>query len=258
MLKDFFKGSSDWSEFVNFKISSSSFLNRLNQRLTRLLGSPGESRTNLVRQLSRRSSLKQQLAASNKALVRVCAELIETKQQVQHFRFQSLHDSLTTLPNSLSIRECLDAFLRESGATKSKLAVLFMDIDNFKAVNDAHGHLVGDEILQIVSARMKHAVRVDDRVGRLGGDEFLCLIANASSRDNVTKIAIQILDAVRAPIQIGDLKVVVHTSVGIAFCPANSSTADELIQQADKAMYSAKRLKTGYAFFSPLTTYNIQ
>jgi diguanylate cyclase len=251
MLKEFFKGSSNESDFVSFKKSSLNFFGRFSQRLSRLLGWQDESGILLIRERSQRVKLEQQLAISTMALARACAELIETKQQVQHFRFQSLHDSLTTLPNSLSIRECLEAFLRESGGTQSKLAVLFMDIDKFKLVNDLHGHLVGDEILQIVSARMKHAVRMDDRVGRLGGDEFLCLIANASSPEGATKVAMQILDAVRAPIQIGDLRIVVHTSIGIAFCPTNASTADELIRRADRAMYRAKRSGTGYEFFSP-------
>ncbi len=205
----------------------------------------------LMVESSHRAHLERQLVTTQMALAKACADLIETKKQAQHFRFQSLHDSLTTLPNSLSIHEYLETFLKDYGVTESRLAVLFIDIDDFKSINDLHGHWVGDEVLQIVSARINHAIRAEDKVGRLGGDEFLCLIANASSRENVAKIAVQIFDAVREPIQVGSLKMVVFASIGIAFNPDDSVDAEGFIKRADSAMYRAKRLRTAYEFFDP-------
>jgi diguanylate cyclase len=196
-----------------------------------------------------RGNLERQLAASQAALAKTYGELTEAKKQVQHFRSQSLRDGLTALPNSLSIRECLDRFLEDGRSTQSQIGVLFIDLDNFKSINDLYGHAVGDEVLKIVSARMKHAVRIDDRVGRLGGDEFLCLISKTGSKEGAAKVAAQILDAVRAPIQIRSLKMIMHASIGIAFFPTNASTAEGLIRRADTAMYRAKRLKTGFEFF---------
>jgi diguanylate cyclase len=215
-------------------------------------GSSSDPRTfSLMVERIHRALLERQLVITQVALAKACTDLVESKEQAQHFRFQSLHDSLTTLPNSLSIHECLEESLRDLSEKMASLAILFIDIDDFKSINDRHGHLVGDEVLQIVSARIQHAVRTDDRVGRLGGDEFLCLIGNESSRDNVSKIAIQILEAVREPIQIGLLKIIVQSSIGIAFSPLDASASDDLIKRADSAMYRTKRLKTGYQFFDP-------
>jgi diguanylate cyclase len=261
MLKEFLKGSSGrvtleqsrsgQLDFEELKRLPGNVRNWLMQRLARDNDARDRNNLALMVERSHRAHLERQLVTTQVALAKACTELIETKQQAQHFRFQSLHDSLTTLSNSTAIHQCLEAFLKEYGAAEGKLAVLFIDIDNFKAVNDLHGHWVGDEVLQIVSARINHAIRAEDRIGRLGGDEFLCLIANAGSRDNTAKIAVQIFDAVREPIQIGSLQMVVFASIGIAFSPGNAVNAEGLIKQADSAMYRAKRLKTAYEFFDP-------
>ncbi len=262
MLKEFFKGSSchltlepprpESLDFSELKKLPGNIGNWMLRRFTQDQDSRNRDSLALIVERSQRAHLERQLVTTQVALAKACTDLIETKQQAQYFRFQSLHDSLTTLPNSLSIHECLEVFLKDYGETKSKFAVLFIDIDHFKAINDLYGHWVGDEVLQIVSARIKHAVRAEDRVGRLGGDEFLCLIANATSRENTTKVAQQIFDAVRAPIQVGSLQMLVFASIGIAFSLENAAGAEELIQQADSAMYRAKRLKTAYEFFDPL------
>lgn len=261
MLKEFFKGStgritfehptSESLEFSDWKKLQSKFRDWLMRGFHLESDSSDRHSLALMVERSHRAHLERQLVETRITLAKACADLIETKLQAQHFRTQSLHDSLTALPNSRSIHECLEGFLEDYGVTKSKLAVLFIDIDDFKAINDLHGHWVGDEVLQIVSARIHHAIRAEDKVGRLGGDEFLCLIANATTRANISKIAIQIFDAVREPIQVGSLQMVVFASIGISFNPDHAVGAEGLIKQADSAMYRAKRLRTAYEFFDP-------
>jgi diguanylate cyclase len=190
-----------------------------------------------------------QLSTAQTALAKASSDLIDARQQAQHFRFQSLHDSLTTLPNRLSIQECLDTFIKDYAKTDFKLAILFIDIDKFKSINDVHGRLIGDEVIQIVSARISHAVRSNDKVGRLGGDEFLCLIANAISADNTARIAKQIYEAVREPIQIGDVRLIINTSIGIAFSPDDGVNSQSLMAKADAAMYRAKKSDSRFEFY---------
>jgi GGDEF domain-containing protein len=171
MLKEFSKESSGQLsleqsrsgslDFSDLRRMLGNFRNWLMQRLARDNDARDRNNLALMVERSHRAHLERQLVTTQVALAKACTELIETKQQAQHFRFQSLHDSLTTLPNSISIHQCLQAFLREYGAAEGKLAVLFIDIDNFKAVNDLHGHWVGDEVLQIVSARINHAIRAE-------------------------------------------------------------------------------------------------
>lgn len=189
------------------------------------------------------------LVATQNALDKANRDLAEVRRQAQRFRFQSLHDSLTSLPNRSSIQECLENFIHDYAQTDTKLAVLFIDIDKFKLVNDIHGHAVGDKVIQIVSARISHAIRGNDRVGRLGGDEFLCLIANAISNENTVQITQKIFEAVRKPIQIGETKLSIKASIGIATYPDNGVDSQSLIKKADAAMYLAKRSGAAFAFY---------
>jgi diguanylate cyclase len=195
--------------------------------------------------------LEDQLLLTQAALALAERDLLNSRRQTQHFRSQSLHDSLTKLPNRLSIQGYLDVFLKDYAKTDFKLAVLFIDIDKFKIVNDVHGHSMGDEVLQIISARIRGSIRSNDRLGRLGGDEFICLIANARSRENIARVADQICNVVRKPIQIGDVKLVVGASVGIAFSPEHGTDSESLIKNADIAMYRAKRSGDTFSIFDP-------
>jgi diguanylate cyclase len=213
-----------------------------------------DSKSNSLKALREQvSRLEGQLLLTKAALAIAQRELLDARRQTQHFRSQSLHDSLTKLPNRLSIQSYLDVFLQDYAKTDFKLAVLFIDIDKFKMVNDIHGHAIGDEVLQIIAARIRGAVRSNDRLGRLGGDEFICLIANAKSRENIARVADQICNVVRKPIQIGDIKLVVGASVGIAFSPEHGIDSESLIKKADIAMYRAKRQGDTFSIFDPST-----
>jgi diguanylate cyclase (GGDEF)-like protein len=128
------------------------------------------------------------------------------------------------------------------------LAVMFLDLDRFKNVNDAFGHAAGDEVLIEVARRLALHTRDEDTACRNGGDEFLFLLMNPQGRENIARIADMILKTTAAPLDTGRLDIVIKASIGIAVYPDNGTTGDELIKNADSAMYKAKELKSGYVF----------
>jgi diguanylate cyclase (GGDEF)-like protein len=139
------------------------------------------------------------------------------------------------------------------------IAVLFLDINDFKQVNDQHGHETGDKLLRIVAKRLSRSLRSDDVVSRLDGDEFACMLANNASRDHIGDIAAKLFTVVSTPAIVGPLRLAICSSMGIALFPADGLTPDTLLQQADAAMYYAKQTKTGFASYgacSPRPTHN--
>jgi diguanylate cyclase (GGDEF)-like protein len=132
------------------------------------------------------------------------------------------------------------------------LAVMFLDLDDFKKINDTHGHEVGDAVLQIIAGRLKASTRGEDTVCRHGGDEFLYMLLELRNEQDITVIAKKIIKAVQSPcdIRIRDAGISLSTSpsIGIAIYPIDGTTADALVNNADKAMYWAKRNKSGYSF----------
>ncbi|MDE2627701.1 MAG: GGDEF domain-containing protein [Burkholderiales bacterium] len=152
-------------------------------------------------------------------------------------------------PNGRVLRERLDAALSAAAPHRPAIALLYLDLDGFRSINDTHGHDAGDELLQIVAARLARAVRADDPVGRMGGDEFACVLADVPGRVQLIHLACKLFDAVSAPLKIGDLRLTVHPSIGIASGPTDGATAEALLRSADAAMVRAKRQKIGYAFF---------
>jgi len=201
------------------------------------------------------------MAESNSPLVEIArlraelthlrAELLSSRMGEARARHLALHDSLTALPNRrhfcLSLAQAIDQ--HSAGRPAPTLALLYVDLDGFKAVNDAHGHAAGDELLAIVAVRLARALRCDDVVGRLGGDEFGCILRGVCERSTLRRLACKVFDAVSAPIKVRELFVGVRPSVGIAVFPTDGASADELLHAADQAMYRAKRQQTGYAFF---------
>lgn len=194
-----------------------------------------------------------ELAHLRAELTRLRAELLHSRMGETRARHQALHDGLTALPNrrhfGLSLAHAIDQ--HATGRPAPALALLYVDLDGFKAINDAHGHSAGDELLAIVAVRLSRALRGDDVVGRLGGDEFGCILRGVCERPTLRRLACKVFDAISAPIKVGDLFVGVRPSVGIAVFPSDGGSADELLHAADQAMYRAKREQTGYAFCEP-------
>ena len=209
-----------------------------------------ELHTKLTIALDQRQRLERQVVDAQKALTQARAELVGSQAGERRARHLALHDCLTALPNRNFFRERLDHALAQTEPQRQALAVLYLDLDKFKPINDVHGHGVGDELLRIIAARLTRALRADDLVSRMGGDEFACVLGGVSSQEQLGLLACKLLDAVSAPLYIGNLSLSVQPSIGIAICPADGASAEVLLKNADAAMYSAKRLKTGYAFFN--------
>jgi two-component system cell cycle response regulator len=165
---------------------------------------------------------------------------------------KALHDSTTGLPN----RDLFDDRLTHAIALARRhnwtLAVMFLDLDRFKCINDTHGHAVGDGVLKEVARRLLQHTRDEDTVCRNGGDEFLYLLMNPSGSENIERIADTLLKTIGQPIDIGDLPLVIKASIGIAVFPDNGTTGEGLIINADTAMYRAKKSVVGRIFFDAL------
>lgn len=178
------------------------------------------------------------------------SEVRVAKAGERRARRMALHDSLTLLPNRSFFLQWLAHALAHATPQRRPFAVLYLDLDGFKAINDAHGHRTGDDVLRIVAMRLARAVRAEDVVSRLGGDEFACLLAELPSREQLSQLACKLLDAVSVPVSIGDLELSVRPSIGIATWPADGTSPEALLDSADAAMYHAKREKRGYGFFN--------
>jgi diguanylate cyclase (GGDEF)-like protein len=198
---------------------------------------------------ARQDHLNPEVAALRTLLAKAREELTGAQEREQRARYLAFHDDLTALPNRRFFRERLGLALSGEGIGTPPLAVLYLDLDGFKALNDLYGHDTGDALLSTIARRLSHALRAEDLVSRLAGDEYACLISGVSSRERLQQIAVTLYHAVSAPFKIGTLELTVRPSIGIAVCPGDGSTTDELMKAADTAMYIAKRQKSSYAFF---------
>lgn len=221
---------------------------RVRARVLECMTALDQLHTTLAHELGRRQQLELEVFDALTALAQARADLTGTRAGEKRARHLAMHDSLTSLPNRRHFFEQLDAALTREQPRRDALAVLYIDLDRFKAINDAHGHEAGDELLRIVAVRMARAVRDQDIVSRLGGDEFACLLANLPGRQQLCHLAGKLFDAVSAPVTIGALRLTVCPSIGIAICPTDGMTAEALLKSADGAMYRAKQDRTGYAF----------
>lgn len=166
------------------------------------------------------------------------------------------HDALTGLPNRMAFMDQLQLEMAAADASGARLALLFVDLDHFKRVNDSLGHLVGDTLLRSVSDRILACLRTTDRVARFGGDEFMVLLQGIGSpeqqRADVDEVARKLLAAIEAPLIAEGRPISVTPSIGVAFYPGDARSSDELVQHADNAMYQAKtRGRAQHCFFDP-------
>ncbi len=176
-------------------------------------------------------------------------DVTERRQAEQRIAHMARHDGLTDLPNRLMFRERLAEAL--AGVDRGhKLAVLYLDLDRFKGVNDTLGHPMGDELLKLVGGRLRHCVRDSDTVARVGGDEFAIIQNGIDQPLDTAVLARRVGEAVRAPYDLAGHVVVVDTSIGIALAPHDGVEPDELLKAADMALYGAKADGRGtYRFF---------
>jgi len=185
-------------------------------------------------------------------IVGVSRDVTERKRVEEQIEYQAYHDALTGLPNRRLFRDRLTVALAHARRMKHPLAVMFLDLDRFKVVNDTLGHSTGDELLKAVGARLQVSLREEDSIARMGGDEFTILLADLKSTDTAAKIAQKVLDTVALPLQIDGTELFVTTSIGIALFPSDGDTAETLLANADHAMYRAKDAgRNSYQMFTP-------
>ena len=177
------------------------------------------------------------------------------KKQKEELAHQVEHDILTSLPNRLNLQKRLDTTIKYAQKNNKKLALMFIDIDHFKEINDSFGHDIGDILLQTVAKRIKESIRTRDLVARLGGDEFIILIENYEKIDNILVIVKKIQKTTKEPIKLSNFLENITLSIGISLYPSDGETPEELLKNADIAMYEVKkRGRNGYGFFKDKTT----
>ncbi|HVK54728.1 MAG TPA: EAL domain-containing protein [Burkholderiales bacterium] len=185
------------------------------------------------------------LAVVNQRVRRV----VEATRAERHVRHLAYNDTLTGLPNRVLFSEYLNRSIERADSRRQSLAVLFLDLDRFKFVNDTLGHDIGDSLLKSVAWRIKHCVRVGDCVARLGGDEFTIILDDLSDKGAATFAAQKICRALAAPFEVEGHDIFVSASIGISLYPADGDDVSTLLRHADTAMYRAKNLNSGCEFY---------
>ena len=180
----------------------------------------------------------------------VARDITERKRAEELVSYQACHDILTDLPNRILFRDRLELAMIQAQRSKTELAVMFLDLDRFKLVNDSMGHLKGDELLQQVAGRLKQAVRRGDTLARVGGDEFILLLPDIRERQDATAIAEKFLECLNQPFYLDGTELHVSASIGIAVYPHDGEIIDDLVRHADIAMYHVKTIgKNGHRFY---------
>jgi diguanylate cyclase (GGDEF)-like protein/PAS domain S-box-containing protein len=179
-------------------------------------------------------------------------DVTERKQAAARVEFQAYHDSLTGLPNRVALRERMHVALAQARRSGLGMALMFVDLDEFKPVNDRYGHGVGDRLLKEVAVRLRECVRGEDTVARVGGDEFVLLLSSVRLGETAARVAQKLLERVREPVRIDENELRVSASVGIALYPDDGTDLEGLLRSADAAMYRAKQLgNDGFQFCDP-------
>jgi diguanylate cyclase (GGDEF)-like protein/PAS domain S-box-containing protein len=182
----------------------------------------------------------------------ILADITERKRLEDATRHLAEHDALTDLPNRVLFLDRLQQALAANRRQHKQFALMFLDLDRFKQINDTFGHRAGDEVLKEVAARLTHCVRGVDTVSRLGGDEFVVLLADIGGVDQAAHVAGSVMQAVARPVKADGQDISLSVSIGIAICPSDGQDADTLLRHADVAMYHSKQNgRNEFRFFSP-------
>lgn len=169
--------------------------------------------------------------------------------QSERFAYDALHDQLTGLCNRTLFETHANEAIQFALSENLKAAIIYIDLDDFKPVNDNHGHHIGDEVLKLVALRLRKAVRSSDSVARLGGDEFAILLHGANSRASIGVIAEKVMLSLRKPMEVSNLSIDIGASMGVITIPDDGSRLDQVLKLADAAMYEAKQNKNQVMYY---------
>jgi diguanylate cyclase (GGDEF)-like protein/PAS domain S-box-containing protein len=188
--------------------------------------------------------------------IAVVRDISDRRSQQEQLRRQALHDALTDLPNRALFGDRLAHAIAAADRNRQPIAVIFLDLDRFKEINDTLGHFTGDMVIREVANRLREAVRKCDTVARLGGDEFAVLLPQISGEREARDLAERLVRALIKPILVGDILLDIGISAGVAVHPSHAADGDRLMQCADVAMYSAKARSGGVAIYEPSMDHN--
>lgn len=186
-----------------------------------------------------------------KFYVFIFSDMSERQAAQEHIEFLAHHDPLTGLPNRLLLRDRAEQAQAQAGRLHSRVALMFLDLDHFKTINDSLGHPVGDALLKVVVERLKSCVRESDTISRQGGDEFIILLNDVRDSEAVSRVADKIQQCMGEHIILGEHKLMTSFSIGVALYPDDGQDFDSLLQKADTAMYHAKEAgRNAHRFFT--------
>jgi diguanylate cyclase (GGDEF)-like protein len=215
-------------------------------------GAAGASSAGVIPEFFQRKRLEHDLRAANELLERRVRERTEELELVtEQLRHQALHDALTGLPNRVLLYDRIQQAILALQRDGKPFALLFLDLDGFKEVNDTFGHHAGDVLLGKVGARLRTLLRTGDTIARLGGDEFAVLLGSIDRPDDAAAIGAQLIAALEQPFVIDERKLVTSASIGVACCPEHGSDPTTLMRHADVAMYAAKARRGGLMIYDP-------
>lgn len=203
----------------------------------------------LAKELAERIVIESELAETKTDLAEVRDNLSKAQVKEEEAQQLALQDALTGLPNRVSFKHGLDHGLIQAKRHGWGLAVLFIDIDKFKSINDSYGHDLGDQVLLMVANRLQSSVRDQDMVSRWGGDEFVCLLLEVKQEADVTRLAEKVINRIAEACEFNGTVLSIRASIGITIYPADGETAEILFKNADTAMYKAKETEKRVVLF---------
>lgn len=188
----------------------------------------------------------------SKVLLIVCEDITERKRAEERIHYLAHHDALTGLPNRVLMEDRVDQYIAHAERFRESVAMLFLDLDGFKHINDSLSHHTGDRLLRAVAIRLQDCLRKGDSIARLGGDEFVLTLPNLTDIQCVAQVARKVLDALDNEFNVGGHKLHISGSIGISIYPTDGINTESLLRAADTAMYHAKSKGRGnYQFFTP-------
>jgi diguanylate cyclase (GGDEF)-like protein len=213
---------------------------KIEQKLVKAADDLHQVNAELAKAVAERIEIESELVDKRNNLSEVHAALSKAQSQEEDAIYIGLHDALTGLPNRLLFEQRLDYGLIQAKRHGWKLAILFIDLDKFKSINDTYGHQIGDKVLMLVAERLKVFVRDEDMVSRWGGDEFVCILMNVNLEADVISLAEKIVDHITEECEFDGIILSISATIGIAVYPQDGETADILFKNVDSAMYKSK------------------